>query len=162
MFAAFGRMDPPPKSADEAVAVWPYLVQKEFTLIDKLAGGLVVFVFRAPDIEYWRFDVAKGWPAPADVLVRSVARYGAPPTAVMVARIEIIDNREGLRITVTGEHGRRRTELTQVMNARTQTVGPLVPRALGKVYGPTWMGEGPTIGLEPVGHPGIREGSGEA
>ena len=69
MFALFGKMDPPPTSADEAVQVWPFLVQKEFSLLQNLAGGLIIFVFRRPDIEYWRFDIAKGWPAPPDVLV---------------------------------------------------------------------------------------------
>lgn len=162
LYARFGHMDPAPASAADTVAVWPHFVQKDPGLLEKLPGGLVVFVFRGTDIEYWRYDLMEGDVTPIDVLVRSVARYGGAASAVLVARTEMIGNWEGLRIVVTAEHGGQRAELTQDLVAATGIVGRLVPRDLGPVEGDTWTGEGPVVPLTAVGYPALWEGAGEA
>ena len=107
-FKTCGRLDNPPADEDEAVLTWIVLPKWVPDLIENLPGALVVFVFRGPDVEYWRFDGANGWPAPIDVLVRSVSRYGTEPAAVLVAWMEVFGkDRKSVRIRVTAEHGQR-------------------------------------------------------
>ncbi len=162
-FATFGTIDPPPATSAETAALWPHIVAKDAAILEKLPGGLVVFVFRGRDIELWRFEIVRDVaPASHDVLARSVARYGIDAAAVMVAYLEMIGDQEGIRVVVTSEQGGERTTLTQDLVADAGKVGRLVTHPVQVIDGPTWMGDGHVVPLAVAGGPETWEGAADA
>lgn len=157
-----GRMDPPPRSAVETAQLVPLLFGSQPGMLELLAKGAIVFVFRRPDIELWELRGVDPAAAPIDDLIRSIACYGAEPDAMLFPSAIIERDAEGRRRGVTlrfvAECRRRRAEVVLRVDASGQVQAPdVTPRKLGKVAR-AWIGTEPPpeLRIEALGPVGVR------